>query len=86
MLFGLGSMAKAQPDTYQYQNGYCPICGTLAPPYIRRRGTHIVPCVNPTISSDICTEFDVPYDPLTQQVVCSKCKVVFVQEASGVQQ
>jgi hypothetical protein len=85
ILFGLGSIAKAQPDTYQYKNGYCPICGTLAPVYVRNRSMRIVPCVNPTILSRVCTEPGAPTGSPTQTVVCAKCKVLFVQEAQKIE-
>jgi len=61
---------------YKPKNGECPVCGTMAPKYVRDENLKIFVSDGPGL-----TVTERLYEPATRTVSCTHCRVRFDQEA-----
>ena len=63
-------------------NNQCPVCGTMAEAYKRRRGTLMVPCDPPAPEGSFiaCAAPGEPYGAKVNLVRCNRCNAAFWQD------
>lgn len=83
---GPGAGAASSPPesiiqwhTGERLNGQCPVCGTMAEPYVMKNAGHLIPCSHPR-PGQFCIAPLPGAVPPTRTVCCKRCGVRFDQD------
>ena len=62
-------------------NNQCPVCGTMAEPYVLQNAGHLVPCSHPK-PGQTCVAPVLGKPPKSRTVRCQRCNVRFDQDGA----